>query len=84
VVFRDTLEEFHLAEALEWETWKAEKVTLWQAGAHDNACGRRLPAFMISKRLADSAVPMSLLAGHPNVQFNCFRGGLGSVGIEIH
>ena len=28
---------------------------------------------MISKRLADSAVPMSLLADHPHVQFNFYR-----------
>jgi glucosamine-6-phosphate deaminase len=39
---------------------------------------------MISKRLADSAVPMSLLADHPNVQFNYFRGGLGSCAVEMH
>jgi len=39
---------------------------------------------MISKRLVDSAVPMSLLADHPNVQFNYFRGGIGSCNVEMH
>ena len=28
--------------------------------------------------MPDSAVPMSLLADHPNVQFNFFRGGIGT------
>jgi glucosamine-6-phosphate deaminase len=29
-------------------------------------------------------VPMSLLADHPNVQFNYYRGGLGTCGTEMH
>jgi glucosamine-6-phosphate deaminase len=66
------------------ETWMAEKVSIWQAGMHDNPLGQRLTALMISKRLADSSVPMSLLADHPNVQFNYFRGGLGSCAVEMH
>jgi glucosamine-6-phosphate deaminase len=66
------------------ETWKAEKVSIWQAGTHDNAFGQRLTALMISKRLADSAVPMSLLANHPNVQFNYYRGGIGTCAVEMH
>ncbi|MCB1225542.1 MAG: glucosamine-6-phosphate isomerase [Verrucomicrobiales bacterium] len=66
------------------ETWMAEKVSIWQAGMHDNPLGQRLTALMISKRLPDSAVPMSLLADHPNVQFNYFRGGLGSCQVEMH
>ena len=66
------------------ETWKADKVSIWQAGAHDNPFGQRLTAFMISKRIATSCVPMSLLADHPNVQFNYFRGGLGSCAVEMH
>src|SRR5689334_10080741 len=57
------------------ETWKADKVSIWHAGHHDNPFGQRLTAYMISKRMADSAVPMSLLGDHPNVQFNYFRGG---------
>ncbi len=66
------------------ETWKAEKVSIWQAGAHDNPFGQRLTALMISKGIADACVPMSLLAEHPNVQFNYFRGGLGTCAIEMH
>ncbi len=66
------------------ETWKAEKVSIWQAGLHDNPFGQRLSALMISKRIVDTAVPMSLLADHPNVQFNYFRGGLGSCQVEMH
>lgn len=66
------------------ETWLAEKVSIWHAGAHDNPLGQRLTALMISKGIADSAVPMSLLADHPNVQFNYFRGGLGSCTVEMH
>ncbi len=66
------------------ETWKAEKISIWQAGAHDNAFGQRLTALMISKRIMDSSVPMSLLADHPNVQFNYYRGGLGVCETEMH
>lgn len=66
------------------ETWQAEKVSIWQAGTHDNPFGQRLTALMIAKGLADTAVPMSLLADHPNVQFNYYRGGLGSCSVEMH
>jgi glucosamine-6-phosphate deaminase len=66
------------------ETWKAECVSIWHPGHHDNPFGLRLSAFMISKKLADSAVPMSLLAGHPNVRFNYYRGGIGGVEVQMH
>ncbi len=66
------------------ETWRAEKVSIWQAGTHDNPLGQRLTTLMISRGIADSAVPMSLLAEHPNVQFNFFRGGLGTCAVEMH
>jgi glucosamine-6-phosphate deaminase len=66
------------------ETWMAEKVSIWHAGNHDNPFGQRLTAFMISKGIADSAVPMSLLAEHPNVQFNYYRGGVGTCDVEMH
>ena len=66
------------------ETWQAERVSIWQAGVHDNPLGQRLTALMISKGIADSAVPMSLLAGHTNVRFNYFQGGLGSCAVEMH
>lgn len=66
------------------ETWLADKVSIWHAGNHDNPFGQRLTTLMIAKRLADAAVPMSLLADHPNVQFNFYRGGLGTCDIEMH
>ena len=66
------------------ETWQAERVSIWQAGVHDNPLGQRLTALMISKGITDSAVPMSLLADHPNVRFNYFQGGLGSCAVEMH
>ena len=66
------------------QTWKSEKVSIWHAGTHDNAFGQRLTTLMIAKKLADSAVPMSLLALHPNVQFNFYRGGIGSCEVEMH
>jgi len=66
------------------ETWKAEKVSIWQAGCHDNPFGMRLSAFMIAKKIPDSAVPMSLLADHPNVHFHYYRKGLGKVEAEMH
>lgn len=66
------------------ETWKAEKVSIWQAGMHDSPFGMRLTTLMIAKKIPDSSVPMSLLADHPNVQFNFFRPGIGSVAAEMH
>lgn len=66
------------------ETWLAEKVSIWQAGFHDNPFGQRLSALMISQRIVDTSVPMSLLADHPNVQFNYFRSGLGACRVEMH
>jgi glucosamine-6-phosphate deaminase len=66
------------------ETWQAEKVSIWHAGNHDNPFGQRLTAYMISKQIVDTAVPMSLLADHPNVQFNYYRGGIGTCAIEMH
>ena len=66
------------------ETWKAEKVSIWHAGGHDNPFGLRLTTLMISQRIPDSSVPMSLLADHPNVQFNFLRAGIGSCAAEMH
>lgn len=66
------------------ETWKAEKVSIWHAGQHDNPFGMRLTTLMISKGIADTAVPMSLLADHPNVQFNFLRSGIGVCEVEMH
>jgi glucosamine-6-phosphate deaminase len=66
------------------ETWKSDKVSIWQAGTHDNPFGMRLTAYMISKKIPDSSVPMSLLADHPNVQFNFYRPGIGTCETEMH
>ena len=66
------------------ETWKAEKVSIWHAGKHDNPFGQRLTTWMIANRIVDTSVPMSLLAEHPNVQFNFYRGGIGTCDVEMH
>ena len=51
---------------------------------HDNPLGMRLTALMIATKRPDSSVPMSLLADHPNVQFNYYRPGVGTVAAEMH
>ena len=66
------------------ETWKAEKVSIWHPGWHDNPFGIRLTSLMISKKIADSSVPMSLLADHPQVQYNFYAGGIGTCDAEMH
>ena len=66
------------------ETWRAEKVSIWHAGTHDNPFGQRLTAYMIANKIIDTAVPMSLLADHPNVQFNYYRHGLGTCEVTMH
>jgi glucosamine-6-phosphate deaminase len=67
-----------------YETWKCGKVSIWQAGNHDNPFGQRLTALMISKRVPDASVPMSLLADHPDVTFNYLRSGIGTCAAEMH
>jgi glucosamine-6-phosphate deaminase len=66
------------------QTWKADRVSIWQAGTHDNPFGMRLTTLMIGKKIADSSVPMSLLAGHPNVRFNFYRPAIGKCEAEMH
>lgn len=66
------------------ETWKADAVSIWHPGHHDNPFGMRLTALMIGKQIPDASVPMSLLADHPNVKFNYFVGGIGVVEAEMH
>ena len=66
------------------QTWLAEKVSIWHAGVHDNPFGMRLTSLMISRGIADSRVPMSLLANHPNVQFNFYRPAFGTCDIAMH
>ena len=66
------------------ETWKSDRVSIWHAGNHDNPFGMRLTAFMISKKLPDSSVPMSLLADHGDVRFSYLRAGIKSCSAEMH
>lgn len=66
------------------ETWKSDKVSIWHAGTHDNPFGQRLTALMIARMIPDAAVPMSLLAEHPDVEFNYYIGGFGSCDTEMH
>lgn len=66
------------------QTWQAAKVSIWHAGTHDNPFGMRLTTLMIGKKIPDSSVPMSLLADHPNVQFNFYRPAIGTCSVEMH
>jgi glucosamine-6-phosphate deaminase len=66
------------------ETWRAERVSIWHAGAHGNPFVMRLTTLMISKKIADTAVPMSLLALHPNVRFSFYRNAIGTCQAEMH
>ena len=66
------------------ETWKADKVSIWHAGTHDNPFGMRLTTLMISQSIVDTSVPMSLLALHPNVHFHFYRPGLGTTEVDMH
>ncbi|MFO7697651.1 MAG: glucosamine-6-phosphate isomerase [Anaerolineae bacterium] len=66
------------------ETWKAERVSIWHAGVHDNPFGMRLTTLMIAHGIADSAVPMSLLADHPHVRFSFYRPAIGTCQAEMH
>jgi len=66
------------------QTWKAETVSIWHPGHHDNPFGMRLTALMISKKKVDSAVPMSLLADHPQVRFSYLRPHIGECSVEMH
>lgn len=65
------------------ETWKADKVSIWHGGMHDNPFGMRLTTLMISKHISDSSTPMSLLAEHPNVKFNFLRSAIGTCDAAI-
>ncbi len=66
------------------ETWKSDRVSIWHGGTHASAFGMRLTTLMISKKIADSAVPMSLLGLHPNVRFSFYRPGIGTCEAEMH
>jgi len=79
-----TLVPTHAVSVGPRETWRAEKVSIWHAGTHDNPFGMRLTTLMIAKQIVDTAVPMSLLGLHPNVQFNFYRPCLGTCAVEMH
>ncbi len=66
------------------ETWKSGRVSIWHAGNHDNPFGLRLTSMMISKKIPDSSVPMSLLADHPDVLFSFYRPGIAECFVEMH
>jgi len=66
------------------QTWQSEQVSIWHPGTHDNPFGMRLTSLMISKGIADSSVPMSLLADHPNVKFSFFRDAISTCEAEMH
>ena len=66
------------------ETWKSDRVSIWHAGRHNNTFGMRITTLMISKKIADAAVPMSLLGLHPNVRFSFYRPGIGECAAEMH
>lgn len=66
------------------ETWKAETVSIWHPGTHDNPMGMRLTSYMISNKIVDTRVPMSLLGRHKNVRFSFLRSAIGSCNPEMH
>ncbi len=66
------------------ETFLADCVSIWHPGHHDNAFGLRLSTLMVSRKIVDTAVPMSLLARHPQVRFSFYRGGIGECAIAMH
>ena len=74
----------HAATVGPEETFRAERISIWHPGWHDNPFGIRLTTLMLSKRIVDASVPMSLLADHPDVTFSIYRPGLGATGAEMH
>src|SRR5262245_7394500 len=66
------------------ETWRAEKVSIWHAGMHDNPFGQRLTCLMTANRIPDAAVPSSLLADQTDVQFHYVRIATGRCDVEMH
>ena len=74
----------HAATVGPVETFKADRVSIWHAGTHDNPFGMRLTTLMISRGIPDSAVPMSMLALHPNVRFSFYRPAIGTCAVSMH
>ena len=63
---------------------KSEKVSIWHPGWHDNPFGMRLTSYMISNKIADSSVPMSLMGLHKDVSFSFLTPNFGSCEAEMH
>lgn len=66
------------------ETMKADTVSIWHPGWHDNPFGMRLSTLMLSKKIIDTAVPMSLLSLHEQVVFHFLAPNFGSCRTEMH
>ena len=66
------------------QTWEAERISIWHPGCHDNPFGMRLTTYMISKKIADSTVPMSLLSQHKDVTFSFLRSAFATCDAEMH
>jgi len=66
----------HVADASDPAVWAADH------GDFTLHCGSRGAAERADRDLRFDRIGMSLLAEHPNVQFNCYRGGLGGCVIE--
>ena len=66
------------------ETWKAEKVSIWHAGNHDNPFGLRLTTLMISKRLPDSARADVAVGRSSERAVQFLPTGIGGCDAEMH
>lgn len=66
------------------ETWMADRVSIWHAGNHDTPFGMRLSTLMLTERIVDTSVPISLLADHPDVTFNFLQSGIGTCAVDMH
>lgn len=66
------------------QTWQCSRISIWHPGHHDNPFGQRLTTYMVANRIADSSVPMSLLAEHDDVVFNFYGPGFGVCDVEMH
>jgi glucosamine-6-phosphate deaminase len=60
------------------------KSEIWHAGRHNNPFSHRLTTFIIAEHIVDTSVPISLLADHPNVQFNFYICGLVTCEVVMH
>ena len=74
----------HAATVGPRETWRSRRVSIWHNGTHDNPFGMRLTTLMISKGIADTSTPMSLLADHNDVRFTFLRDAIGTCDAEMH